>query len=96
MFQNKKLKNPILIVRPVDAINKEYTDIIMKLGSFEVELANILNAEEKQNNRKEEINSLKTEIMDRVSELSVEMDEAQKELRKKAAEIKEEPQEVKV
>lgn len=85
MFEKKKLKNPILVVRTPEEINKEYSEIIAKLGTLDVELFNIATAEERQAERKETIDALKSKHMDRVVELSQEMDEAQKEIQKKSA-----------
>lgn len=85
MFKNGKAKNPITVIRDPDKINQEYTEVIIKLGTLEVELLNIKHAEWKQTDRKAEILDLKEGILTKVGELSQEMDESQKEIQRKAA-----------
>jgi len=71
MFTKKKrAKNPILIVRKPEEINKEYSDKIIKIGLLEQELKNIAKAEELQQERKAAIKDEKYEIFERIDELS--------------------------
>lgn len=88
MFNKKKLKSPIMIVRPPAEINKEYSEIAMKLGSFEVEKEDIRRKEEQMLDRLEKIEINRKEILDRIPELSQEMDAAQKEISRKLSEPK--------
>jgi outer membrane murein-binding lipoprotein Lpp len=89
MFTKKKtLKNPISVVRNPDTINKEYSDIVLKLGADQLELAAIYKAEINQENKKNEIAARREELLEKVEELSLEMNEAQKEIQRKAEEAK--------
>lgn len=77
----KKLKNPIMIIRKPEEINKEYTDLVLKLGAQVLELKAIAK-------RELMIDEQQDQICDQVRELSLEMDEAQKEIQKKEEEVK--------
>ncbi len=93
MFQ-KKLKNPVSVIRKPEEINKEYSELVLKLGQFEIELRAIEKARIQQDEREESIGRHKNEMVDRIQELNDEMNEAQKEIQRKAkeeADKKEEP-----
>ena len=79
-----------LVVRTVEKINQEYSELIVKLGTLELEVYNIEDAQDKMDTnsalmakRAEEIKELKKECRDKVEELSHEMDLAQKEKQRK-------------
>ena len=89
MFTKKKThNNPISVDRNPDTINKEYSDIVLKLGADQLELAAIYKAEINQENKKNEIAARREELLEKVEELSLEMNEAQKEIQRKAEEAK--------
>ncbi len=75
-----------LVVRTPEKINQEYSDIILKLGSFTIELNAIRKQEMRSHTRVEEIHKSKEEFLKRIDELSIEMDEAQKEIKRKESE----------
>lgn len=76
----KKLKNPITTIRKPEEINKEYSEVIIKLGQFEIEFEALDRAEVRQNERRNELREQKSSLLERVQELSEEMTSAQKRL----------------
>lgn len=77
----KKLQNPITIIRKPEEINKEYSEIVTRLGAQELDLANLSAAQAR-------IKAEREKMISRVNELRIEMDEAQKELKRKEEEEK--------
>ena len=84
-------KNPILVVRTPEDINKEYTDVIIQIGQCEVDLCGL-------QKRKEQIIDAQEQLLGKVTEPAEEMNLSQKEIRRKEekekAEKPEEPKEI--
>lgn len=82
----KELKNQISIIRKPEEINKEYSDLVIQLGQWELELAAMQKTEEKHSTRIDEITNLKEKNIQRIIVISDEMNEAQKEIQRKKEE----------
>lgn len=81
---NKKKKNPVMTIRPPDAINKEYSEVAIQIGALVIEEDGIERHQEKQGRRLVDIERLKKDLLDRVADLSFEMDESQKKINETA------------
>ena len=75
---NQTLKNPVKVVRTPDKINQEYSNLVLKLGGFSIELHAI-------NERNHQIDQERKLIFSKIKELNDEMNEAQAEIKRKEA-----------
>lgn len=67
-----------MVVRKPEAINEEYSSVVVKLGTISLNLSAIERAREAQDKREQELINEKHQLIEKVRELSDEMDEAQK------------------